>query len=863
MISENSANSNSSIKHPKSYLVSASAQWDPDSKLKIKNVSNPLPNGTLGDIGLATSIKGLEEFPLTILIQPFDPRGTVGIDESTIRVFRWDNKSASLLPIWNSGINTNLGFIWTKIQRPGVYVPIGLPRDRLIKEILQAMTKERIYSTTIKSKEDILQVIKNAMSPLSEAPDDLEELRLLLTIFEVQTGLGPFSANEIRLGKGGHLLPFPLPQGATFEEFKKRLSDLNPSLSGLPEEALFNIPERFTDEKVPWILPGHQHPDEWPEIEADVLERMNIWKLHLERPDIFKIPPWLFSRNWWMYHHDERHTGHASGFSRITSTSAGSMLLNFTIPVEGRVVTIPSIVNGKIYVGTYNASVVGGILYKINLYSGVIEATFTVPQRPPAYAQGIGGSPAVVNGRVYFSIVPGRVYCVDAATLSLIWVTDLRNADPPHNQPVNNNFGGIDAGDCFSSPLVVNGKVYVGSGEGERDVFGFVFCLDANTGNVVWLFCTNQFNLASDNNPNVIPASAAVSNPLPSWASEFTISPDPPHRGASVWSSCAYDRILNRIYVGTGNSRPDDPLPDEKYASGVISLDASTGDFKGFFQPTPADSYRPDDLDVDVPSAPTIVRRSGGTRVVAIGSKNGSFFLLDPDTMAVISRRQLLPRDASNNPLPGVDPHGGPGENYYGVLGTAAVHYVLRRLFVGIGGYGGAIDSGSTPFMRALDWNTLDDAWTTAIGGDGVTRYTVPRPPMYTTPDEAGLSSPAVVNDVVFVSTSKPGLYALDAATGLCLWAAPGLPPPSGPTYVLGPAVYGNYVVIGASNNVYIYSLPRIVFPYRPPDLLISWLDVIRRWPFPPPVPPPPPPPDSIIKENISGLIRQGRTPTA
>jgi outer membrane protein assembly factor BamB len=83
---------------------------------------------------------------------------------------------------------------------------------------------------------------------------------------------------------------------------------------------------------------------------------------------------------------------------------------------------------------------------------------------------------------------------------------------------VNNNFGGIDAGDCFSSPLVVNGKVYVGSGEGERDVFGFVFCLDANTGNVVWLFCTNQFNLASDNNPNVIPASAAVSNPLPSWA---------------------------------------------------------------------------------------------------------------------------------------------------------------------------------------------------------------------------------------------------------------------------------------------------------------------------------------------------------
>ncbi len=61
----------------------------------------------------------------------------------------------------------------------------------------------------------------------------------------------------------------------------------------------------------------------------------------------------------------------------------------------------------------------------------------------------------------------------------------------------------------------------------------------------------------------------------------------------------------------------------------------------------------------------------------------------------------------------------------------------------------------------------------------------MPVPPLYTTPNEAGLGSPAVVNDVVLVPPSKPGLYALDADTGLCLWSATGL---SG-TYVLGPAV--------------------------------------------------------------------------
>src|SRR6185503_2058511 len=110
----------------------------------------------------------------------------------------------------------------------------------------------------------------------------------------------------------------------------------------------------------------------------------------------------------------------------------------------------------------------------------------------------------------------------------------------------------------------------------------------------------------------------------------------------------------------------------------------------------------------DVPAGPTIFRRSG-VNVLAIGSKNGSFFLLDPNTMAVLpnGRRQLLPRAGGNGGFPGdtganltgIDSHGSPGENYYGILGTAAVDGGRQRLFVCIGGYSGAIDTPSTPFM--------------------------------------------------------------------------------------------------------------------------------------------------------------------
>jgi outer membrane protein assembly factor BamB len=91
-----------------------------------------------------------------------------------------------------------------------------------------------------------------------------------------------------------------------------------------------------------------------------------------------------------------------------------------------------------------------------------------------------------------------------------------------------------------------------------------------------------------------------------------------------------------------------------------------------------------------------------------------------------------------------------------------------------------------------------------AVGANTVSRYLVPNPPMYTTPDEAALSSPAVVNDVVFVSTTRPGLYALCAHTGLCLWVATGI---AGGPYVLGPAVYGDAVVVGSGSSVYVYSL--------------------------------------------------------
>ena len=192
----------------------------------------------------------------------------------------------------------------------------------------------------------------------------------------------------------------------------------------------------------------------------------------------------------------------------------------------------------------------------------------------------------------------------------------------------------------------------------------------------------------------------------------------------------------------------------------------------------------------------------------------------------------LLPKMNDGTRIAKIDPHPAPsnalrtpvnppatneisdanwGENYFGPFNTAAVDPTTGNVFIGIGGpnYHGiapGIDSKTTPFLKALKWDTLAEAWDLDKSFDPP-RYKNVGLSMYSEPGESipgasGLSSPAVVNNVVFVSTSKVAIYAYDTADGTFLWSdhigdqTQGLN--GGYGYCLGPAIYGNYVVAGA-----------------------------------------------------------------
>lgn len=785
-------------RQPKSAVLHPVADdWDPGKTLKVEVSKHPAPHTTLCDLGLAASVTGRENFPLTLLVLPINEDGLTGIDASSVRVFRYDTKNKRYTPVWNSGVNVANGFVWAKIQQPGIFVPVGLPADFVLKEFLRTLSLQRAYLDS-GSSEEATSLTRSAITQFLELPEeDWATLRKITANRALHSGVRPIPPSLVEHGEGFHVTGLVLPGGASVAQLRERIASLQVPVDGLPEERLFHGPDHAAVE-----VPLYSHL-EYGSIEHSKIASLLNPKWPWYWPFHFPFC-WLFSRNWPMYHHDHDHSGDASGCSGLTSTTVQHLALKkaVAVPEGGTFVTIPTIVDGKVYIGTSQvAGVNGGYLYKIDLATGNIDLKFGVPGSRSSYFPGIGGSPAVVHGRVYFTGMPGFVYCLDASTFSVVWSLDLRNPSAAMNQPVVN-----PAADSWSSPVVVHDRVYIGCGEGESQAYGFVYCLDGDTGRVIWLYSTDQFVTGTDNSPNVIPAGAVGLSPLPPM---FSSLPDPPHLGASVWSSCAYDSKHHRIYFGLGNSStgagPAGAI-DYKYGSGVLSLDAHTGHFKGYFQPSPGDSYYPGDSDIDISSSPTLFTR-GHHRVLAIGSKSGAFMLLNAVTMAKLHVRNVLPRDAvTGGPLPSVDTSGQTGgENMFGVFGTAAVHYGLRRLFVGVGGYAGIGDVATTPFLRALDWNNLNDAWTMAnqtIAGHPVAKYTVPVPPMYQT-SEAGCSSPAVVNDVVFVSTNLSALYAFDAHTGLLLWTAPGLP---GGQFVLGPAIYGNHVVVGAGGTVYIYA---------------------------------------------------------
>ncbi len=187
-----------------------------------------------------------------------------------------------------------------------------------------------------------------------------------------------------------------------------------------------------------YIIPGKINY-----MEMDLYETLN---------EVWAIGP----KQWPMFRGDPAHT--ASSNSGPTNLS-----LRWKFTTGGAVISSPTVVNGKVYVGSYDKKI-----YALDALTGGLEWTFTT-------GAGLKSSLAVADSKVYVGPDDGYVYCLDAENGSLNWKT-------PAGGYIQAHFGVISR--LSSSPTVVEGRVYVGSLDNKT------YCFDATSGDIIWTYET-------------------------------------------------------------------------------------------------------------------------------------------------------------------------------------------------------------------------------------------------------------------------------------------------------------------------------------------------------------------------------------
>jgi outer membrane protein assembly factor BamB len=194
------------------------------------------------------------------------------------------------------------------------------------------------------------------------------------------------------------------------------------------------------------------------------------------------------------------------GNAQHTGVYAGPAISQFSkikwqFHTNGQVLSSPAIADGVLYAGSSDHFV-----YALDAAAGTVKWKFETGGR-------ITSSPAVSSGLVYFGSFDSNFYAVEASTGKLKWkfktggerrfaAAHLHGAEPAaETMPDPFDF-------YLSSPVVVGGAVYFGSGDAN------VYALDAATGGLKWKFKTGDVVHAS-------PAIADGTLFVGSWDSYF------------------------------------------------------------------------------------------------------------------------------------------------------------------------------------------------------------------------------------------------------------------------------------------------------------------------------------------------------
>jgi len=401
---------------------------------------------------------------------------------------------------------------------------------------------------------------------------------------------------------------------------------------------------------------------------------------------------------------------------------------------------------------------------------------------------------AVWQTRVFLETDNAHLLCLDVRSGHLLW--DVAYTDG------NKNYG------ATSAPLVVNGKVLVGTSGGDDGVRGFVAAIDAQTGRQAWRFWT-------------IPGPGEPGSG--SWPGQAYL-----RGGGTTWMPGTYDPELNTLFWGTSNPSPDfdgGPRPgDDLYTDCVLALDPDTGKLKWHFQFTPHDLF-----DYDATETPVLVDanyRGQPRKLLVEANRNGFLYVLDRTDGKFLSATPFLQKlnwakgiDAEGRPIrTGILPSAGGTEICPGFSGAtnwySPSYNPVNHLF-----YFLALEDCGTFFVKPERFAEGRPYYATGVrrargsqrkklllaydlGKDAFEwRY-----PQVGDGDSSG-GTMATAGGLVFFGDDSESFEAVDARTGASLWHFT-----TGQKMHASPMSYAiqdkQYVAIASGSDIFSFALP-------------------------------------------------------
>jgi alcohol dehydrogenase (cytochrome c) len=360
---------------------------------------------------------------------------------------------------------------------------------------------------------------------------------------------------------------------------------------------------------------------------------------------------------------DKAHWLHTNGnyantrYSPVNQINAGNVAklrpaFIFQTEVKESMETAPVVVNGVMFLTTsYNH------VYAIDATTGQEFWHYKHKMGPvTTYCCGPNNrGVAVVDNMVYMATLDARLVALDARTGKLAWNVAIADPEKGYSETM--------------APVVVDGKVLIGTNGGEYGIRGFVKAYDAKNGKELWTFYT----IPEKGHEGVWATNDATGRDMKRdiAAEKATLAKNGGDfyqtLGGGVWMTPAVDRKTKTVFFVVGNPSPDlygaIRPGDNLYTDSMVAIDLDTGKYKWHYQYIAHDVW---DLDAVSPVVLTEAKDKDGKVIpVAVhGGKTGHVYVHDRATGALLRYSEamvpqenmwVLPTQSGARMLPGAN----------------------------------------------------------------------------------------------------------------------------------------------------------------------------------------------------------------